>query len=102
MLCVFADESEKLNPLVGVDREPTESSISNKKKKQAEAPKPIQYFHYAYHLIPPDDGEEETVADVVTFPTAAKVYGKGATVSENPGVKTWREGEKTWFTFQHK
>ncbi|XP_063727081.1 uncharacterized protein LOC134854663 [Symsagittifera roscoffensis] len=98
---VPTDESEKLNPLVGVDREPTESSISNKKKKQAEAPKPIQYFHYAYHLIPPDDGEEETVADVVTFPTAAKVYGKGATVSENPGVKTWREGEKTWFTFQH-
>ncbi|XP_075256484.1 uncharacterized protein LOC142348835 isoform X2 [Convolutriloba macropyga] len=101
---VPTDESEKVNPALaatgGVDREATDSSLS-KRKKPSEAPKPLQYFHYAYHLIPPEEGDEETQADVVTFPTAAKVYGKGALGSENPGVKTWREGDKTWFAFQH-
>ena len=73
---IFADESEKVNPALaatgGVDREATDSSLS-KRKKPSEAPKPLQYFHYAYHLIPPEEGDEETQADVVTFPTAAKV-----------------------------
>ena len=98
---LFLDEADKLNPASQMEREPTESSF-NKKKKPSEAPKPLQYFHYSYHLIPPEEGDEETQADVVTFPSAVKVYGKGAMSSENPGVKSWREGDRTWFAFQHK
>ena len=99
---VLTEELERLNPTAaaGIEREATDSSM-NKRKKASEAPKPLQYFHYSYHLIPPEEGDEESAADVVTFSNAAKVYGKGAISSDNPGVKTWREGDKTWFAFQH-
>ncbi|GFS25099.1 hypothetical protein ElyMa_003432800 [Elysia marginata] len=75
------------------------------KKRLIEAPRAQNYYHLEYRLLPPEapgsgaTGDDElTKTDVVTYGVACKVY---MDKHDARVVKTWQEGDITWFSWAH-
>ncbi|RUS70710.1 hypothetical protein EGW08_021530 [Elysia chlorotica] len=75
------------------------------KKRLIEAPRAQNYYHLEYRLLPPEapgpgtTGDEElSKTDVVTYGVACKVYMDRYDARV---VKTWQEGDITWFSWAH-
>ncbi|XP_032228067.2 uncharacterized protein LOC5503934 [Nematostella vectensis] len=65
------------------------------KRRVFEAPKPHNYYHLEYKLMP--DDAETMKTDVVTYGVAAKIYME----SDSKILKTWKDGNKTWIAWTH-
>nr|XP_039250444.1 uncharacterized protein LOC120328106 [Styela clava] len=68
--------------------------LARRNKKTLDAPKPQQFFHCEYGIAP---GHERTVADIVTYGVAAKVF----TETDSKVIKTWDDGSRTWVAWVH-
>lgn len=76
------------------------------KKRLIEAPRAQNYYHLEYRLLPPEapgsgttaQDDELSKTDVVTYGVACKVYMEK---HDARVVKTWQEGDITWFSWAH-
>ncbi|GFO44998.1 hypothetical protein PoB_007150300 [Plakobranchus ocellatus] len=79
------------------------------KKRLIEAPRAQNYYHLEYRLLPPEPtgsttpggpgaDDELTKTDVVTYGVACKVY---MDKHDARVVKTWQDGDITWFSWAH-
>ena len=89
--CICFEDSES-------DPKPNNKGLGGFKGRRRvyEAPKPQNYYHLEYKLLPDDADIIKT--DVVTYGVAAKIY----TESDSKVMKTWRDGDKTWVAWTHR
>ncbi|XP_025106751.1 uncharacterized protein LOC112571726 isoform X2 [Pomacea canaliculata] len=79
------------------DEESPDLKDMKKNKKQVfEAPRPQNYYHIEYYLIPEDSELMKT--DIVTYGVAAKLYMER---HDARVIKTWQDGELTWIAWAH-
>lgn len=84
--------------ILAEDEESPDLKDMQKKKKQVfEAPRPQNYYHIEYYLIPEDSELMKT--DIVTYGVAAKLYMER---HDARVIKTWQDGELTWIAWAHR
>ena len=71
-----------------------ETVRDNKRKRVYDAPKPSNYFHMEYQLLP---GQAVYKTDVVTFGVVSKIY----TEADSRVVKTFQEGAHISYGWKH-
>lgn len=69
--------------------------LLKRNKRTLEAPKPQQFFHCEYNIAP---GYDRTVADIVSYGIAAKVF----TETDAKVIKTWDDGGRVWIAWVKK
>ncbi|XP_059161294.1 uncharacterized protein LOC131944620 isoform X2 [Physella acuta] len=65
-------------------------------KRTLESPRAQNYYHMEYSLVP--GGEDVLKTDVVTYGVACKIFMEK---HDAKVVKTWQEGDITWFAWAH-
>jgi hypothetical protein len=79
------------------DDQPDVKEMMKKKKRVFEAPKPQNFYHLEYYLVPEE--EELVKTDIVTYGMAAKLFMER---HDAKLIKTWQDGEVTWIAWAHK
>ncbi|KAH9498633.1 hypothetical protein Btru_007870 [Bulinus truncatus] len=64
-------------------------------KRTVESPRPQNYYHLEYYLLPDVDVMK---TDVVTYGVACKIFMER---HDAKVIKTWQEGDITWFAWAH-